>query len=421
MDHPHIARLVNVYETPKTLSLVMECCEGGELFDRLKDVKRLPEPEAAHVTQQMLLAVHYLHSHGIAHRDLKLENFLFDQRGGNLLKLIDFGFSRFCDQTGPPRLRRMRTACGTLNYAAPEVLVDTYTNQCDLWSLGVIVFIIVSGAMPFKGSSSSMRDKIVAGDFIMRKEHWARISDTCKHFITSLLIVEPEVRLTAKQALGHTWLQDNVKRSSVQFDHSHSLLAALQAYKATPKFRRCCFLAMTWLLTSRETAQMQKEFLAIDTDQQGTISQSELKELLARTFGVADADAIEVFKAMDANHDDEIHYSEFLAAMLSTRIDLHDNLLDNTFRNFDKDLSGYITADNLRESLGCTFEGESVETLLGEADLLEDGRISFDEFVAFVCGAPLGSQSVHLSYLPKSGNEVGSDVSAAGPKCCAIM
>merc|ERR1712139_469351 len=142
--------------TPQSLSLVMECCEGGELLDRLRAVDRFPEREAADVTQQMLLAVHYIHCHGIAHRDLKLENFLYDRQGSSFVKLIDFGFSRYLQGEGVSELRRMKTACGTLSYVAPEVLTDQYTNQCDLWSMGVIVFIMVSGTMPFQGKSGEM-------------------------------------------------------------------------------------------------------------------------------------------------------------------------------------------------------------------------------------------------------------------------
>lgn len=182
---------------------------------------------------------------------------------------------------------------------------------------------------------------------------------------------------------------------------------------------------MSWLLTSTETSELQGEFFAIDRDQQGTISLLELKELMVKKCNFADGDVVEIFKAMDAYHDNEIHYSEFLAAMLTTRINLHDQLLDTTFRNFDRDLSGYITADNLRDAFGDTFEGEKMETLLGEADVLKDGHISFDEFVAFVRGVPLGTQAVCLSYLPKTSSDapvsLGGNSTTDCPKCCTVM
>jgi hypothetical protein len=117
-------------------------------------------------------------------------------------------------------------------------------------------------------------------------------------------------------------------------------------------------------------------------------------------FHASEDDVLSIFQAMDANHDDEIHYSEFLAAMLPTRMTLNDNLLDTTFRHFDTDLSGYITVDNLRDAFGSTFEGEAVERLIGEADPSGSGHISYPDFAAYVRGTPINSQTVQISYPP---------------------
>merc|ERR1719253_1495711 len=144
MDHPHVTRLYDVFESEDQLHLVMECMEGGELFDRVTELKRFGESDAADAVYQMLLALNYIHSHGIVHRDLKLENFLYDKPGSSHLKLIDFGFSKIWD----PNVK-MHVSCGTLSYVAPEVLDKDYRSQCDLWSLGVVTFIILAGYMPF--------------------------------------------------------------------------------------------------------------------------------------------------------------------------------------------------------------------------------------------------------------------------------
>lgn len=139
MDHPHVARLFDVYDAKNKLYLVMECMEGGELFDRVTEKKRFSEADAAEGVGQMLLAINYLHSHGIVHRDLKLENFLYDWKESDHLKLIDFGFSKVWDPSV-----KMQHSCGTLSYVAPEVLAESYTSQCDMWSLGVITFILLA-------------------------------------------------------------------------------------------------------------------------------------------------------------------------------------------------------------------------------------------------------------------------------------
>jgi calcium-dependent protein kinase len=421
MDHPHIARLINVYETPEHLNLVMECMGGGELFDRLQQVRQLgatvPEDQAADLTQQMLLVVHYLHSHGIVHRDLKLENFLFESSESNFLKLIDFGFSKFRN-----RDQRMRTACGTMAYVAPEVLQQQYTNQCDLWSLGIIVFVVLSGMMPFpqNGSSGDLASRIMRGAYFMQKEKWARISDEAMSFTKALLEKDPAIRLTAQDALRHPWIERNTQQRPLTFDPSVKL--AFEQYSSAPKFRRCCLLAMAWLLTNQETAQIRKEFCAIDLDQQGTISFGELRSLMVEQFHVADDDILAIFRAMDITHSDEICYSEFVAAMLSTRIGLHDKLLDVAFRNFDQDLSGYITADDLRQTFGNTFEGDNVESLLQEATSSANG-VSYSEFAAFVRGTPVNSECVHVG-IPVHGQALmgsGHARDTAPKGCCCIM
>ena len=127
MDHPHVAALTDVYESEEQLFLVMECMQGGELFDRVVQRKRFTEKDAARAIYQMLLAVNYIHSHDIVHRDIKLENFLYEAKDSDHLKLIDFGFSKIWHPN-----TTMAVSCGTLAYVAPEVLEKSYTSQCRL-------------------------------------------------------------------------------------------------------------------------------------------------------------------------------------------------------------------------------------------------------------------------------------------------
>merc|ERR1712048_717550 len=130
-------------------------------------------------------------------------------------------------------------------------------------------------------------------------------------------------------------------------------------------------------------------FIAMDEDKQGTITLAELKKILTEKFHVPDDETAQIFNALDSNQDEEIHYSDFLAAMVSTRIQLHDDLLRSAFKKFDTDSSGYITVENLREVLGDSFNGEEVEKMLAEADQLKDNRICYGEFVTYLRGDPL--------------------------------
>lgn len=379
MDHPHVARLFDVYETNSFMHLIMECLEGGELFDRVTERKRFSEHDAAEAARQMLLAVNYLHTNGIVHRDLKLENFLFDRNDSDHLKLIDFGFSKVWD----PNVK-MHVSCGTLSYVAPEVLERNYGMQCDLWSLGVIAFILIAGYMPFSGSEEVQTKNIMLGKYTMKKERWANISKDATDFVQRLLHVNPDIRLTADAALDHPWIVKRQEKSGVTIDAS--IVEGLRQFGQASKFRRACLEMMAWSLSNDERAKVREYFVAMDTNKQGTITLQELKQVMIDMFQISDQETHQVFEAMDSNQDDTIHYSDFLAAMMNTHIAMHTDLLRSAFRRFDTDNSGFITVENLREVLG---ENEQVENMLAEADLLKDNRISYAEFVAFVRGTPL--------------------------------
>eukprot|EP00929_Paragymnodinium_shiwhaense_P067821 TRINITY_DN3409_c0_g2_i1.p1 TRINITY_DN3409_c0_g2~~TRINITY_DN3409_c0_g2_i1.p1 ORF type:complete len:561 (+),score=104.06 TRINITY_DN3409_c0_g2_i1:86-1768(+) len=376
-DHPHITRLFDVYETADQLHLIMECMEGGELFDRVTEKKRFSECDAADATYQMLLAISYLHARNIVHRDLKLENFLYDRKGSNHLKLIDFGFSRIWDPKA-----KMQASLGTLSYVAPEVLAQSYTSQCDMWSLGVIVFIMLAGYMPFSGPDSEQSKNIMRGRYVMKPHRWDHISADGKRFTKLLLQVDPEQRLTAQAALKHPFIVN--RRNAEAEDICPTIVDGLRSYRQASKFRRTCLQMMAWSLSNEDRAKVRGYFVAMDKNKQGTITLCELKSVLTQKFNISDREARDIFEALDTNSNAEIHYSDFLAAMVSTRINLHDDLLMKAFKRFDRDDSGYITEDNLREILGESYKGEEIANLMKEADLLKDNRISYKEFVAYL-------------------------------------
>jgi len=329
--------------------------------------------------------LNYIHSHGMVHRDLKLENFLYDKKGSNHLKLIDFGFSKVWD----PNIK-MHVSCGTFSYVAPEVLEKSYTSQCDVWSLGVIVFILLAGYMPFSGTEAVQTRNIAEGKYTMKPERWGHISDDAKHFTKSLLQVNPQKRLTVQKALEHDWI---ATRNECSCEVDISIVNALRHFGQATRFRRCCMEMMAWSLSNEERSKVREYFVKMDASKQGTITLQELKNVLQERFKIPDDETMAIFRALDTNNDEEIHYSDFLAAMVSTRIALHDDLLRCTFKKFDVDNSGYITVENLRQVLGDTFEGEEVESLVAEADQLKDNRISYAEFVAYIRGTPLESHA----------------------------
>jgi len=377
MDHPHVARLTDVYESEDQLNLVMECMEGGELFARVAEKKRFSETDAGEASFQMLLAVNYIHTHGIVHRDIKLENFLYEKKDSNHLKLIDFGFSKIWD----PNVK-MALSCGTLSYVAPEVLEKSYTSKCDLWSLGVVIFILLVGYMPFSGTEAHQVEMIKAGKCSYRKESWAKVSKEASEFVGKLLIVDAEKRLSAEQALAEDWIKKRTQTSLDSVDQG--TLDSLATFAQASIFRRACMSVMAWSLTAEDRAQVRDAFIELDTNHTGTITLGEFKKVMQDRFHVEDEQILLAFQALDVSHTEEIHYSDFLAAMVASRIQIHDEVLAQTFRRFDVDSSGYITSDNLKAVLGESFEGAETDKLLQEADFTHDGKISYQEFLTYM-------------------------------------
>mmetsp|Transcript_66089 Transcript_66089/g.125059 ORF Transcript_66089/g.125059 Transcript_66089/m.125059 type:complete len:530 (-) Transcript_66089:177-1766(-) len=379
MDHPHVARLTDVYESEDTLDLVMECMEGGELFHRVTERKRFNERDAAEATFQMLLAVNYIHTHGIVHRDIKLENFLYERKDTDHLKLIDFGFSKIWQPN-----TKMALSCGTLAYVAPEVLDKSYTSQCDLWSLGVVVFILLVGYMPFGGTESHQVQMIRKGKYNMRPEAWKRVSKEANEFIAALLVVDPEKRMNAEAAINHAWLVKKRKESNTSGEVDKATVDALVAFGQASAFRRATMQVMAWSLTNDERAKVRDAFLAMDKNKTGTITAGEFKKVLENEFHITDEEAGRAFHALDTSHDSEVHYADFLAAMLTSRIQLHDKLLKQTFRRFDTDNTGYITSEDLKKILGDSIDGAEADQLVAEVDTSHDGKIDYQEFIHYV-------------------------------------
>ncbi|XP_059264712.1 serine/threonine-protein kinase Chk2 isoform X6 [Mustela nigripes] len=217
LNHPCIIKIKDFFDA-EDYYIVLELMEGGELFDRVVGNKRLKEATCKLYFYQMLLAVQYLHENGIIHRDLKPENVLLSSpKEDCLIKITDFGQSKILGETS-----LMRTLCGTPTYLAPEVLnsfgTAGYNRAVDCWSLGVILFICLSGYPPFSEHKTqvSLKDQITSGKFNFIPEAWAEVSEKALDLVKKLLVVDPKVRFTTEAALRHPWLQDEDMKKKFQ-------------------------------------------------------------------------------------------------------------------------------------------------------------------------------------------------------------
>ncbi|XP_030175639.1 ribosomal protein S6 kinase alpha-5 isoform X1 [Lynx canadensis] len=218
--HPNIVKLHEVFHDQLHTFLVMELLNGGELFERIKKKKHFSETEASYIMRKLVSAVSHMHDVGVVHRDLKPENLLFTDENDNLeIKVIDFGFARL----KPPDNQPLKTPCFTLHYAAPELLNHNgYDESCDLWSLGVILYTMLSGQVPFQSHDKSLTctsaveimKKIKKGDFSFEGEAWKNVSQEAKDLIQGLLTVDPNKRLKMSGLRHNEWLQDGSQLSS---------------------------------------------------------------------------------------------------------------------------------------------------------------------------------------------------------------
>ncbi|XP_026860619.2 ribosomal protein S6 kinase alpha-5 isoform X2 [Electrophorus electricus] len=218
--HPNIVKLHEIYHDQLHTYLVLELLRGGELLERIRRKQHFSETEASRIMRRLVSAVSHMHDVGVVHRDLKPENLLFtDESESSEIKVIDFGFARL----KPPDDQLLKTPCFTLQYAAPEILTyDGYDESCDLWSLGVILYTMLSGQVPFqcqeksltRTSAEEIMKKIKQGDFSFQGEAWKNVSQQAKELIQELLTVDPTKRLKMCELRYNAWLQDDSQLSS---------------------------------------------------------------------------------------------------------------------------------------------------------------------------------------------------------------
>ncbi|KJE94315.1 calcium/calmodulin-dependent protein kinase I [Capsaspora owczarzaki ATCC 30864] len=247
VQHPNIVGMIEEFDTPEKLYLVLELVEGGELFDRIVDHGSFTEQDASRLIRQITAAVKYLHERDIVHRDLKPENLLFRTPDHDSdIMITDFGLSKLINEN-----LALETACGTPNYVAPEILLQKgYGKPVDIWSIGVITFILLCGYPPFYDESDALLfQKIMKGKFAYDPSYWSTISDSAKDVISSMLIVDPNRRLTADQVLAHPWvsgktardvnLSDSISQNLKSFSSGRVMFRkAIAAVQATNRMKR---------------------------------------------------------------------------------------------------------------------------------------------------------------------------------------
>ncbi|GAB2220053.1 hypothetical protein Drorol1_Dr00007696 [Drosera rotundifolia] len=382
--HPNIVAFKEVYEDAKAVYLVMELCEGGELFDRIVARGHYTERAAAEIVKTILGIVQVCHEHGVIHRDLKPENFLFTNKNEDAaLKAIDFGLSIFFEPG-----QRFSEIVGSPYYMAPEVLRRNYGPEVDVWSAGVILYILLCGVPPFWAETEEgIAHAIVRGMIDFERDPWPRVSQEAKDLVKSMLDQNPYSRLTLKEVLEHPWLQNANKIPDVTL--GESVMTRIKQFYLMNKFKKTVLRVVADNLSSQEAEKIRSLFYMMDTDKNGNLSFEELKHGLDKMgYPLSDSEVQMIIDAADIDGNGTIDCDEFLTLSIHIkRMESNEHLL-HAFKFFDKNKSGYIEFDELREAL---FQDESgpkneqvVNDIIFDVDLDKDGRISYEEFKAMM-------------------------------------
>ncbi|KAJ1386501.1 Serine/threonine-protein kinase, active site [Sesbania bispinosa] len=308
-EQPNVVRIHGTYEDSSSVHLVMELCEGGELFDRIVKKGHYSERQAAKLIKTIVEVVEACHSLGVMHRDLKPENFLFDTVEEDAkLKTTDFGLSVFYKPG-----ETFSDVVGSPYYVAPEVLRKHYGPELDVWSAGVILYILLSGVPPFWAETEQgIFRQILLGRLDFQSEPWPSISDSAKDLIRKMLDRNPKTRLTAHQVLCHPWIVDDNIAPDKPLDSA--VLSRLKQFSAMNKLKKMALRVIAERLSEEEIGGLKELFKMIDADNSGTITFDELKEA-CKEFGLDDVHIDEMVKEIDQDNDGQIDYGEFAAMM----------------------------------------------------------------------------------------------------------
>ena len=397
LDHPNILKITDFYPLKTEYNIITEYCQEGELFDEIKAHAPFNEILAAWYMRQILSAVSYCHNMNIIHRDLKPENILIVKRvksGFHPIKIIDFGTAKVFQKEKTEHL-----LIGSAYYIAPEVLSRNYSELCDLWSCGVIMYILLTGRPPFNGiNEEEIMKKIKEGNYDMSKYPWGIISEDAKDLVKGLLQTDPKKRYTAQQALNHKWFEsEKIKTNKSAYDiknrQVNKLVDNLIKYKSD-NILRCAVIALLVhnSIQLNQAHDAVKLFNKIDKNGDGKITREELfnglqsyKKELSNEELRKQVDTI--FTNIDTDHNNYIEYEEFVRAAIDKNNFLSVNFLQFAFNYFDKDHDGGITYEEVKNKFYQNDKNknsykaqEQLQKAFNDIDINGDGKLSFEEF-----------------------------------------
>ncbi|KAJ1405221.1 Serine/threonine-protein kinase, active site [Sesbania bispinosa] len=385
--HKNLVQFYEAYEDDDNVYIVMELCKGGELLDKiLSRGGKYSEEDARVVLIQILSVVAYCHLQGVVHRDLKPENFLFSSEDENsTLKAIDFGLS---DYVKPEE--RLNDIVGSAYYVAPEVLHRSYGTEADMWSIGVIAYILLCGSRPFWArTESGIFRAVLKADPSFDEAPWPSLSPDAKDFVKRLLNKDFRKRLTAAQALSHPWLANHCDDMRIPFDMIiHKLV---KTYICSSSLRKSALGALAKTLTLVQLAYLREQFTLLGPNKNGLISMQNFKTAILRSATDASKDSrvLDYVNMVGSIQYRKLDFEEFCAAAISVHqlegMDSWEQHARRAYELFEKDGNRPIMIEELASELGLS-PSVPIHVVLQDWIRHSDGKLSFLGFVRLLHG-----------------------------------
>ncbi len=396
LDHPFILKILEFRSTKDKYYIVTDYCPDGELFNVIKEKDRFSERDCSFILYQVLLAIRYCHKMRVVHRDIKPENILIvgkEPSGLLHVKLIDFGTAKIFSES------KNKALVGSSYYIAPEVIRGKYDELCDLWSIGVVMYIMLVGTPPFNGEDDDDILRAVSiGKYETSYPQYTSLSNEAKDLITKLLKFNPNERITAEQALQHPWFNREEIKLIDYLDDSiaKQMLSNMENYKSD-NIIKCAVLAyLVHQNTNINECQLaSKLFNSLDTDHDGKLMKSDLINAIKRYYNLPEAQAVNkanyIFAHIDTDNNGMLEAEEFIRACINPTVFYNNNYLRVAFNYFDKDNDGTISIPEIEEkffqsSKQTTNTKTKLKAMFSQIDINNDGLISFEEFSYLIKG-----------------------------------
>ena len=379
IDHPNIVKIYEFFESITHFYIVMEYCKGKLLFKKVDEKGKVTEKEAAAIVSQVLGAVHYLHSNKVVHMDLKSENIIYN---GKQIKLIDFGLSQVFNPN-----KKMKELKGTKYYLAPEIITKNYNHKCDIWAVGVLLFMLMTGKIPFKGDSEKeLFENIMKQNFTVDLKNYKHFTPNLLNIIDKMLTFDKDKRPEAAQLLKHRWFC-KVHRNQMN-ESKMKYVQNMYNFNFKNKLQQGIFYYfINNLVSQKEHEKISEVFKILDKNQSGEISKEEL-EVGLNSLGkkMTPEELDRRFMVIDVDGSGTISYMEFVAAAFNKDEFLEESRLKKLFGVIDIDSNGKISISEFKELFNQSnfISDQELILIVKENDKDQDGELNFKEFKKFM-------------------------------------